>query len=376
MQSLKKIAFFSHTAKLSGAPKSLYLLMKGMKEKGHDVHLFCNEEGDLTKNARLIGIACELVNLIGTANFFTRKRFKKVLCLQAFDCAYLNCAHKYTRAAASICYKLKLPIVWHIREPPKGSRVQRSLPLMKKFRAKVVVVSQEQKAVVENVLPCTQVDNGVDLSEFGIDRDSGMPLRKRFGLEESELVFGIVGTVENRKRTKEFIEAAKVLLNKYDSKAGGKALKFLIVGDTSREYAANLQKMVSNDPLLKDKIIFSGPLTAMPHVYNALDVLTMISSWEGFPRVVIEAMASATPIIATDTGEVSAMLNQGEFGQVVQVDDHKALVYAMIRAIDCYEELQQTAVKAKDYAATAFSVAKYVDTLEKILIEAAASDKA
>jgi glycosyltransferase involved in cell wall biosynthesis len=69
-------------------------------------------------------------------------------------------------------------------------------------------------------------------------------------------------------------------------------------------------------------------------LYRDAHVLVHVSLTEGVPQVLVEALASATPIVATDVGGVGAALEQGRAGLLVPPSDREALVAAVLRLSD------------------------------------------
>ena len=59
-----------------------------------------------------------------------------------------------------------------------------------------------------------------------------------------------------------------------------------------------------------------------------------VSLSEGMPKVLIEALACGTPIVATDVGGVRAALADGSAGLLVPADDLDALVESILRLSD------------------------------------------
>lgn len=69
-------------------------------------------------------------------------------------------------------------------------------------------------------------------------------------------------------------------------------------------------------------------------LYRASHVFVHVSLTEGVPQVLVEALASGTPIVATDVGGVRALLGSGERGLLVPPNDVDALVAALVRITD------------------------------------------
>ncbi len=74
------------------------------------------------------------------------------------------------------------------------------------------------------------------------------------------------------------------------------------------------------------------PQAALASIYSAADVLVLASSREGWPNVVLEAMACGTPIVATNVGSVSEIVYKPETGIVV-LERSAAALAAAIRTI-------------------------------------------
>jgi glycosyltransferase involved in cell wall biosynthesis len=83
---------------------------------------------------------------------------------------------------------------------------------------------------------------------------------------------------------------------------------------------------------LEDTIDFRGyvPVNAgLLDLYKRAHIFVHVSLSEGMPKVLIEALACGTPVVATDVGGVRAALGEGEAGVLVPPDDLDALVGAI-----------------------------------------------
>ena len=73
----------------------------------------------------------------------------------------------------------------------------------------------------------------------------------------------------------------------------------------------------------------------MPAVFAAADVVVLPSTYgEGVPKVLIEAAASARPIVATDVPGCREVCRDGTTGRLVAADDAEALAGAVAALID------------------------------------------
>ena len=121
------------------------------------------------------------------------------------------------------------------------------------------------------------------------------------------------------------------LLRAFAALAGRRQARLLIAGDgpLRGELAGRIDALG-----LVGRVRLLGLRDDLPELYRACDALVLSSAWEGMPNVVLEAMASARPVVATAVGAVPEMVAHGETGFVVPPGDHAALAGAMERMMD------------------------------------------
>ncbi len=102
---------------------------------------------------------------------------------------------------------------------------------------------------------------------------------------------------------------------------------FEMVGDS---YERPILEQRVNDLNLKDFVFFKGTLstTEVAERMRHADVFILFSNYEGLPCVILEALASGLPVIATETGGIHEWVTP-ETGILIEVGDENALLAAM-----------------------------------------------
>jgi len=82
---------------------------------------------------------------------------------------------------------------------------------------------------------------------------------------------------------------------------------------------------------LSHLVRYYPPQRNIAAIMRGLDLVALPSMVEGFPNVVLEAMASSTPIVATSVGNVPWIVEDGKSGYVVSLQDEEGLAEALIK---------------------------------------------
>lgn len=89
---------------------------------------------------------------------------------------------------------------------------------------------------------------------------------------------------------------------------------------------------------LSEVVTFLGRSDRVPELIAAADLLVLSSMWEGLPGVVMEAMAGALPVVATDVGGTPELVEEGKTGYLVPPNDSEALRIALEKVLSLSEE--------------------------------------
>jgi glycosyltransferase involved in cell wall biosynthesis len=163
------------------------------------------------------------------------------------------------------------------------------------------------------------IENGIDLSRFAPSAAARGEARAALGLPADAFVVGSVGRLVREKRQSALVQAMAPLLSA--------RVRLVLVGEGEERPAVEAAIAA-----LGDKASFVQLLGArgdVPRVLAALDVFAMSSDSEGLPLVIVEAMASALPVVSTAVGGIPAVVIEGVTGALVPPGNVAALSSAI-----------------------------------------------
>lgn len=119
---------------------------------------------------------------------------------------------------------------------------------------------------------------------------------------------------------------------------------------------------------IADAVVFLGKRDDVPSLLQASDLYVNSSVVEGAPLSVMEAMAAGLPILATDVGDLHALLN-AECGVLVPARAPDRLAIEIIRLTGDRSKMRRMGEQARDFAAAHFSSAVWFQNLMDIYSE-------
>src|SRR5262249_14272952 len=167
------------------------------------------------------------------------------------------------------------------------------------------------------------VRNGLDLAQF-----QKVPV----SMNGQVRVLG-VGSLLQYKRWDRLLRAALNLKQR-----GFNCVFEIVVEGPLRESLENQ----AHDLRLTDRVKFSGHTNDVPGLLSDSTFLAHTSDVEGCPNVVMEAMASGRAVVATDSGDIPSLVDEGKTGFVVRRGDDEALVDRIIRVVNNRRDARQS----------------------------------
>ena len=135
-------------------------------------------------------------------------------------------------------------------------------------------------------------------------------LCSELGVPHDAQLIGAVGRLWPQKRVKDLIWAFELMFV-LDQRA-----RLLVIGDGPQR--RTLERFVTALDL-DQAVLFLGHREDVPRIMPHLDVLWLGSDYEGLPNSIMEAMACAVPVVATDIPGCNELVVEGETGFLVPV---------------------------------------------------------
>lgn len=167
-----------------------------------------------------------------------------------------------------------------------------------------------------HIVPC-----GVDLSLFRpFDQEEA---REELGIPPQRRLILFVGRIEALKGIDTLLHAMALLVKQQP--AWREKLMLGIVGgsaeDSAEALTAEMQRLrdLRTELGIRDVVTFVGAQgqNTLPYFYSAAEMVVMPSHYESFGMVALEAMASGTPVIASDVGGLTYTIVDGENGFLI-----------------------------------------------------------
>lgn len=173
--------------------------------------------------------------------------------------------------------------------------------------------------------------NGLDTGRFyhGLSGNEKLAWRRKQGLPGEGCLFLAVGSLTRQKGYGVLFKALRELKQK------GFMFNLVIAGQgpLKQELEAEVKELG-----LSGQVTFLGRSGKVPELMAWSDLLVLASFWEGLPGVVLEAMASELPVVATAVGGTPELVVEGKTGYLVQPSEPEQLARALEKVLELSTE--------------------------------------
>ena len=173
----------------------------------------------------------------------------------------------------------------------------------------------------------------------------------------AEIIIGTIANFYPTKGLKHLIEATEHFKNKDN-------VVFIVIGDGQER--KELELLISNYQL-QHKVLLLGRIPNADKLLNAFDIFVLPSVKEGFPWVVIEAMAAKLPVVATKVGAVPEIIEDGKNGFIVEPARPEQIAGKIQDLLNNEYLQQELGIQAHQTVLFKFSLDKMIKAVEDLL---------
>ncbi len=371
MPKSRHVLFLQSSSELYGSGRIILQVLEIYQKQGLTPVVLLTGAGPITSELARLGIKYYIQNLgilrrkymspTGLWNR-TQMNLKALKFLDELDEKYsFELVYSNTLAVVVGAYwasKNHLPHIWHIHEILKGPKVLVSFlrRLLDRSTPAPVVVSEAVKKHWKSKLKISQprvIHNAIPYQEF---LKGDFELISELNDSVDNLVISMIGRINPGKGQLFFLDIAEQILKSYPH------CKFVMVGDPFPGYESIEEEILQriNSGILKDRVINLGFRTDVPAILSQTDIFVLPSVLpDSFPTVILEAMASGKPVVATDSGGSREMVKEGETGYLISIGDVNAAAQAIIELIDDPDKRRRYGIQARERVLKEFGQGKF-----------------
>lgn len=328
----KKIVHIAQSA--GGVAEYLYMFLKNFKNNDYENILIISQDYEeqldrfkpYTTNIYIVPMIRE-VKL--KEDLKSVVKIRKLLKQIKPDIVYLHSSKAGAIGRIALAFNFKTKILYNAHgwyfNAQISNKKKKIFALIEKVLAiktdKIINISKnEYKSALRNKIASPKkmciIENGIDFTKFENSDKYREEIRKRYNINDNEIVIGVVGRLTEQKDPMTSIKAFKLVQEQ------NKNVEFMFIGSGEMENDV-LEYARQNN--IEDKIIITGWVHNVEKYIPALDIAILPSKWEGFGLVLIEYMACNKPIIATKTGGITDIIKNEKNGYLIEIENEKQL---------------------------------------------------
>lgn len=175
------------------------------------------------------------------------------------------------------------------------------------------------------------IPNGIPIREFSSEKI----------IHSEQTIVGFAGRYHEAKGFPYLFEAIALVQQK------NKTIIFKLAGRDVSTKNQEITQLIADNNIETSRVTLCDQVADMPSFYNGIDLFVLSSITEGFPNVLVEAMASGVPCVTTNVGDAAAIVRDA--GLVVESKNAVALADAILDyAAFPIEDKQSMSIKCRE----------------------------
>ena len=368
---MTNLCIFTGTFQTGGAENLIVQIINNIDRSKYNVYIGAfSDKGELYQRYKNLGVEINLFPK-GIRSMKSIIRFAQFLRQKKIQVIHINLTGTFLFAVtiSKLLFIKNIIIHWHnvYKYDDDLHRLHYvniltwiRLHLISKLSNSIIAIS---KAVKEKNCKLFKVkEDKVNVIYNSIDLSLIPKKLKIFKKTDNPFIIGSIGLISKQKRFDVLIEAFNIVLKDNPN------CKLEIVGKkTSDDYACKIINLP--DKLgIKDKVYFTDVLP-YKEVYNHLftwSIFVLASEFEGFGLVLIEAMASGTPVIASNVDAIPEIIDDNINGLLFKTKNPADLAKKILRLLKDKELEKKLIYNAQKKVRDKFLIDKMVEKLDNL----------
>jgi glycosyltransferase involved in cell wall biosynthesis len=364
-----RVAFVITELEVGGAERCLTNLVLGLDRRRFDPIVYslwprpAPEQSELVNQLEAAGVPVQFVGLRFPRQLHLGSRkLTRLLAAQRPDLLQTFLFHANVLGAFS-GWRMKVPrIVQGMRVADCTAWRMMLERMTARFVDRIVCVSHSVETVARDTvrLPAKKlcvIPNGIDLGHFPAPHSIDFG---EFGIPTGKRIMTAIGRLHAQKGLDWLLNSISPVLAEFAD------VDLVIVGRGPDE--ESLRGLAASQPLA-GRVHFLGWRPDVPAILRGSTLLVLPSRWEGMPNVVLEAMASRLPVVATQVEGVSEILGSMADHQVVRFGDDPGLVMRIASILRDPRLAQQLGEQNRSRVEQEFGLPQMVTRYEQLYSE-------
>lgn len=367
--------FVVPTLGIGGTERLITQLLPGIDESRIDVALVCTgEEGELFDTLLSRGIKCSALHSSGPRNGIRAlsrlsseiRKYEPDVIVSAGE------GSTFVARMAGLRHRVKQNVLWVHESSEFGA--PRLVPrlidrILIPTTSRFLAVTESQRKFMRDVrrYPANKIAiirNGVDANT--LEAGHGRSRFAEIGLDPARPIIAMTARLHPVKDHTTFLRAARIVQDHLPQ------TQFVIIGDgPTRLEIETLRTRLG----LEDSVRFSGLRRDIDSLLPAIDIHVLCSHSESMPLAVLEGMACGRPVICTDVGGTSEIVEHGVSGFLVPARDPAKVASYLINLLRDPELANRVGNAAKLRVQTEFSLTRNVEAIEAFLSKVAMENR-
>ena len=349
-----------------GGQRQVGYLMEELYTHNISSHLICQPGSNLSDFCRNKNLPHTEIRMKGEMDIHAAFKIMKLLKRERANILHTHTAHALSIGLISKLLHSTLSLIYTKRV---AYPIRKNLFSMWKYQNpyldKIVCISDyiknsliEQGITVKKLIT---IPSGIFLPSDTILNKA--EFKKKHHIPQDSFIIITIAALEKNKGYESLIEAAKSVIEKNNN------IYFIALGRGKHE---NELKQKVKAMHIAENFFFMGFQTDVNSFLKISDLFVLPSKEEGLGSSILDAQAAGLPVIASKTGGIPQIIQNGDTGILVPVDDPKSLAKQIMRLKKndkLRHNLSQAALESIKQFSIEKTIDKYISLYKKLIMK-------